>query len=191
MRIVAGKHRGLALATPKDDRVRPTSDRVREAVFNVLAHNDFGIGFAIEGARVLDLFAGTGALGLEALSRGAAYVLFVDDHFESRGLIRRNVEAARATGATKIWRRDATGLSEMPVNAGGPFDLAFLDPPYRKGLVAQALASARDGGWLTPRALVVAEMAADEAFAAPEGFALLDERTYGDTKVLVLAPASP
>ena len=190
MRIVAGKHRGLTLATPKDDRVRPTSDRVREAIFNVLAHNDFGIGFKIEGARVLDLFAGSGAVGLEALSRGASYVLFVDDHFESRALIRRNVEAAHATGATKIWRRDATALSEMPVNAGGPFDLVFLDPPYRKGLVALALASARGGGWLGPRALIVAEMAADEAFAAPDGFTLLDERTYGDTKVLVVTAAS-
>jgi 16S rRNA (guanine966-N2)-methyltransferase len=189
MRIVAGKHRGLSLATPKDARVRPTSDRVREALFNVLAHNDFEVGFAIEGARVLDLFAGTGALGLEALSRGAAYVMFVDDHFESRGLIRRNVEAAHATGATKIWRRDATGLGEMPGNAGGPFDLVFLDPPYRKGLVELALVSARDGKWLAPNAIIVAEMAADETFATPAGFAALDERTYGDTKVVLLTPA--
>ncbi len=189
MRIVAGKHRGLSLATPKDARVRPTSDRVREALFNVLAHNDFGIGFKVEGARVLDLFAGTGALGLEALSRGALYVLFVDDHFESRGLIRRNVEAAHATGATKIWRRDATVLGDMPGNAGGPFDLVFLDPPYRKGLAELALVSARDGKWFAPNALVVAEMAADEAFAMPAGFSALDERTYGDTKVVFLTPA--
>lgn len=186
MRIVAGKHRGLTLATPKDDRVRPTSDRVREAVFNVLAHNDFGIGFKLEGARVLDLFAGTGALGLEALSRGAAYVLFVDDHFESRGLIRRNVEAAHATGATKIWRRDATALSEMPVNAGGPFDLVFLDPPYRKGLVERGLASIDGGGWLTTHAVVIAEMAEDEMFAAPDWVETLDERVYGDTKILLM-----
>jgi 16S rRNA (guanine966-N2)-methyltransferase len=186
MRIVAGKHRGLSLATPKDARVRPTSDRVREALFNVLAHNDFGVGFTVEGARVLDLFAGTGALGLEALSRGAKYVLFVDDHAESRALVRRNVEAAHATGATKIWRRDATGLSEMPANAGGPFDLVFLDPPYRKGLVELALASARDGGWLAEKAIVVAEMAADEGFAVLAGFAALDERTYGDTKVVLM-----
>jgi 16S rRNA (guanine966-N2)-methyltransferase len=189
MRIVAGKHRGLSLATPKDARVRPTSDRVREALFNVLAHNDFGIGFKIEGTRVLDLFAGTGALGLEALSRGAFYVLFVDDHFESRGLIRRNVEGCHATGATKIWRRDATVLGDMPGNAGGPFDLVFLDPPYRKGLAEMALVSARDGKWFAPNALVVAEMAADEAFAMPAGFSALDERTYGDTKVVFLTPA--
>jgi 16S rRNA (guanine966-N2)-methyltransferase len=188
MRIVAGRFRGLQLATPKDARVRPTSDRVREAVFNVLAHNDFGVGFRLPEARVLDLFAGTGALGLEALSRGAKYVLFVDDHAESRALIRQNVEAANATGATKIWRRDATGLGPMPANAGGPFDLVFLDPPYRKGLVAAALASARVGDWFAASAIVVAEMAADEVFAVPEGFELLDERAYGETKVFVLRP---
>jgi 16S rRNA (guanine966-N2)-methyltransferase len=186
MRIVAGKFRGLTLATPKDARVRPTSDRVREAIFNVLAHNDFGFGFKIEGARVLDLFAGTGALGLEALSRGARYVLFVDDHAESRGLIRRNVEAAHATGATKIWRRDATGLGDLPPNAGGPFDLVFMDPPYRRGLVAGALASAQHGRWFAPHALIVAEMAEDETFAAPDWVESLDERAYGDTKIVLM-----
>lgn len=187
MRIVAGKHRGLTLAAPKDNRVRPTSDRVREAIFNVLAHNDFGIGFNLDGARVLDLFAGTGALGLEALSRGARFVLFVDDHAESRGLIRTNVEAAQATGATKIWRRDATALGPMPPNAGGPFDLVFLDPPYRRELVAQALVSAREGAWLTAACLVIAEMAEDEAFAVPEGFDAHDERAYGDTRVVIVS----
>ncbi len=187
MRIVAGKHRGLTLAAPKDSRVRPTSDRVREAIFNVLAHNDFGIGFGLDGARVLDLFAGTGALGLETLSRGARYVMFVDDHPESRGLIRTNVEAAQATGASKIWRRDATALGPMPPNAGGPFDLVFLDPPYRRDLVAQALVSARDGAWFASSCLVVAEMAADETFAVPEGFDAHDERAYGDTRVVILS----
>jgi len=190
MRIVAGKLRGLTLAAPKDDRVRPTSDRVREALFNLLAHNDFGFDFKIEGARVLDLFAGTGALGLEALSRGARYVLFVDDHAESRGLIRRNVEAAHATGATKIWRRDATGLGEMPANAGGPFDLVFMDPPYRKGLLAGALASVRAGRWLAKRALIVAEMAEDEIFAAPDWVEGLDERVYGDSKLVLMVSGS-
>jgi 16S rRNA (guanine966-N2)-methyltransferase len=184
---VAGKHRGLTLAAPKDSRVRPTSDRVREAIFNVLAHNDFGIGFNLDGARVLDLFAGTGALGLEALSRGARFVLFVDDHAESRGLIRTNVEAAQATGASKIWRRDATALGPMPPNAGGPFELVFLDPPYRRDLLAHALVSARDGAWLAPACLVIAEMAADEALAVPEGFDAHDERAYGDTRVIILS----
>ena len=186
MRIVAGKHRGLTLAAPKDSRVRPTSDRVREAIFNVLAHNDFGIGFGLDGARVLDLFAGTGALGLEALSRGVRYVLFVDDHPESRGLIRTNVEAAQATGASKIWRRDATALGPMPPNAGGPFDLVFLDPPYRRDLVAQALVSARDGAWLSPACVIVAEMAADEVLAVPEGLEVHDQRAYGETRVAIL-----
>lgn len=186
MRIVGGKSRGLTLAAPKDVRVRPTSDRVREALFNILAHNDFEMGFRLEGSRVLDLFSGTGALGLEALSRGAKYVLFVDDHAESRALVRRNVEAMNATGATKIWRRDATGLGEMPPNAGGPFDLVLLDPPYRKDLLGPALISARDGKWLAEKALIVAEMAEDENFIAPAGFELIDERDYGQTKVLVM-----
>jgi 16S rRNA (guanine966-N2)-methyltransferase len=191
MRIIAGKHRGLSLATPKDQRVRPTSDRVREALFNVLAHNDFEVGFSIQGARVLDLFAGTGALGLEALSRGAQFVMFVDDHFESRALIRTNVEAAHATGATKIWRRDATALSDIPANAGGAFSLVFLDPPYRKGLVELALASAKSGGWLAPHAIAVAELAADETFVLPPGFRELDQRQYGDTQVRILTLAEP
>lgn len=186
MRIVGGKSRGLILSAPSDERVRPTSDRVREAIFNILAHNDFNTGFRLEGSRALDLFAGTGALGLEALSRGAKYVLFVDDHAESRGLIRRNVEAMQATGVTKIWRRDATALGEMPPNAGGPFNLLFLDPPYRKDLAGPALVSARDGKWLSENALVIAEMAEGENFAAPTGFALADERLYGDTKILVM-----
>ncbi len=191
MRIVGGKSRGLILSAPSDDRVRPTSDRVREAIFNILAHNDFNTGFRLEGSRALDLFAGTGALGLEALSRGSQYVLFVDDHAESRALIRRNVEAMQATGVTKIWRRDATALGEIPPNAGGPFNLLLLDPPYRKDLAGPALVSARDGGWLTPNALVIAEMAEDENFIAPSGFTLVDERAYGETKVFVLRTASP
>jgi 16S rRNA (guanine966-N2)-methyltransferase len=186
MRIVAGKFRGLSLAVPKDDRVRPTSDRAREALFNVLAHNDFGVGFTIDGARVLDLFAGTGALGLEALSRGAKYVLFVDDHHESRGLIRRNVEAAHATGATKIWRRDATKLGEMPANAGGPFDLVFLDAPYAQGLTGLALASVHDGGWAAANAVIAAEVAENETFVAPDWVATLDERRYGAAKILLM-----
>lgn len=186
MRIISGTFRGLALATPKDERIRPTSDRVREALFNVIAHNDFGIGFALAGTRVLDLFAGTGALGLEALSRGAAFVMFVDDHFESRGLIRRNVEAAHATGATKIWRRDAAALGEMPANANGPFELVFLDPPYRQGLAARALESLVAGGWLAPRCLIVVETAAGETLEVPDVLVIADERAYGDTLVRML-----
>jgi 16S rRNA (guanine966-N2)-methyltransferase len=117
-------------------------------------------------------------------------VLFVDDHFESRALIRRNVEAAHATGVTKIWRRDATALGEMPANAGGPFDLAFLDPPYRKELLAGALEAMRGGHWLAERALIVAEMAADEAFTASAWLETLDERVYGDTKLVLMVGAA-
>src|SRR5215475_7543085 len=135
MRITGGTFRGRTLAAPPDARVRPTADKVRQAIFNILQHNDFGIGFALDGARVCDLFAGTGALGIEALSHGASFALLVDDSAESRGLIRSNVEALQLTGITKIWRRDATDLGPMAAGSGGPFELAFLDPPYRKDLV--------------------------------------------------------
>lgn len=186
MRIVGGRLRGKGLVSPADLRVRPTSDRVRESLFNILAHNDFGIGFTLEEARVLDLFAGTGALGCEAISRGAKWCLFVDADADSRALQRENVEALKLTGATKIWKRDATDLGPMPGNAGGPFGLVFCDAPYRKGLTEKALASARRGGWLAPNALIVAETAADEPGLAVEGFETRDERAYGETRVTVL-----
>ena len=179
MRIVGGQFRGRALATPGDDRTRPTSDRVREAVFNILAH---GIdGFAIEGVRVLDLFAGTGALGVEALSRGAAYCLFVEEDAQARGTIRRNVETFGLSGITKIFRRDATALGS--VENRGTFGLVFLDPPYGKGLGERALASAA-GGWLAPGAVAVMEERKDAAFALPADFTAIDRRTWGDTQVL-------
>jgi 16S rRNA (guanine966-N2)-methyltransferase len=182
--------RGRTLATPSDLRVRPTSDKVRQAIFNILAHQDFGEGFSVEGARVADLFAGTGALGLEAISHGAAFALFVDVAGESRALIHRNVEALGLTGATKIFRRDATKLGPIPAGSGGPFDLVFLDPPYRQNLIAPALASLREGGWLAPGAVIVVESAADEeALAAPAGFENLDERIYGETRVTFMRNA--
>ncbi|MEJ0044075.1 MAG: 16S rRNA (guanine(966)-N(2))-methyltransferase RsmD [Rhizomicrobium sp.] len=181
MRITGGEFRGRPLAEPPDNRVRPTSDKVRQAIFNILAHNSFG--FDLDGAKVIDLFAGTGALGLEALSRGASFALFVDDAAESRALIRTNVEALNLTGATKIWRRDATDLGPLGAGAGGPFGLAFLDAPYRKGLSERAMASLAEGGWLAPGAAIVAETAADEALAAPAGFRALDARSYGETAV--------
>ena len=183
MRITGGQLRGRVLVDPPDNRVRPTSDKVRQAIFNVLAHNDFGAGFVFEGAKVIDIFAGTGALGLEALSRGASYCLFVEDNAESRALIRTNVEALNLTGVTKIWRRDATELGPLAAGAGGPFDLAFLDPPYRKGQAVPALASLVRGNWLGKCALVVVETAADEALAAPDDFKLLDRRSYGETAI--------
>lgn len=188
MRITGGTFRGRALTEPADDRVRPTSDKVRQAIFNILAHNDFGA--ALDGARVIDVFAGTGALGIEALSRGAAYALFVDDAAESRALVRRNIEALNLTGVTKIWRRDATDMGPRGAGAGGPFDIAFLDAPYRKGLTARALASLRAGGWLAPNAVVLAETAADESLAAPDGFAALDSRSYGETQVHILGASN-
>jgi 16S rRNA (guanine966-N2)-methyltransferase len=185
MRITGGSFGGRMLAAPRDERVRPTSDKVRQAIFNILAHNDFGGGFALEGARAADLFAGTGALGIEALSRGASYCLFVDDDAESRALIRENVEAMQLTGASKIWRRDATKLGPMAPGAGGPFGLVFLDPPYRKGLAAPTLASLRDGGWLTEGAIIVAETAEDDDVPFADGFTPLDDRLYGETRVVI------
>src|SRR5882757_6804581 len=152
MRIVGGRLGGRTLAAPKSQNIRPTSDRVRESLFNILAH---GYDDPISGARVLDLFAGTGALGLEAVSRGAAFGLFIDDGTEARALLRQNVEALGLGGVTRIFRRDATKLGAAhPVE---PFSLVFLDPPYRKGLAEPALVSLAAGGWLTPDALVVVE----------------------------------
>ena len=185
MRITGGQFRGRALAEPPDNRVRPTSDKVRQAIFNILAHNDFG--FALDGAKVVDIFAGTGALGLEALSRGGGFALFVDDSAESRALIRTNVEALNLTGVTKIWRRDAADMGPLGAGAGGPFNLAFLDAPYRKGLTERALASLAAGGWLAPGALAIAETAADENIATPDGFTLLDQRAYGETALYIFA----
>ena len=180
MRVVAGTHRGRALATPANDAIRPTSDRVREAVFNILAH---GIDeFALDGARVIDLFAGTGALGIEAISRGAAYCLFVEEAPESRALIRTNVEALGLTGATRIFCRDATDLG--PCGNMEPYALAFLDPPYGKGLGEKALVALRDGKWLTPGAIVVLEERANVDIALPKGFTELDRRTWGDTQAI-------
>jgi 16S rRNA (guanine966-N2)-methyltransferase len=180
MRIVGGTLRGRALASPKHEGVRPTSDRVRESVFNILTH---GItGFTLEGAKVLDLFAGTGALGLEALSRGAATCLFVEEDAGSRALIRRNIEAFGLTGVTRVFRRDATSLGPAGKHAG--FTLVFLDPPYGKGLAERALASAAGGGWLADGAVVVIEERSDAVIALPAGFEQIDRRTYGDTQVL-------
>ena len=183
MRVVGGRLRGRALAAPKGDAIRPTSDRLRESVFNILAH---AYGDPVTGARVLDLFAGTGALGIEAISRGAAFCLFVDDGAEARALIRQNVDALGLGMVTRVFRRDATRLGAAhPVE---PFGLVFLDPPYRQGLAAPALAALRDGGWLAPDALVVVEEAADAEFAPPAGYEELERRTYDDTVVIFLRP---
>jgi 16S rRNA (guanine966-N2)-methyltransferase len=185
MRITGGKLGGRRLVAPDDIRVRPTSDRTRQAIFNMLRHKDFGIGFSLEGAAELDLFAGTGALGIEAISHGARWCLLVDDSADSRALQREKGEALGLTGATRIWRRDATDLGPLGPSAGGPFNLVFLDPPYRQDLIPKALKSLKDGGWLADKALLIAETDANENFETP-GFTLLDERDYGETRVRFL-----
>jgi 16S rRNA (guanine966-N2)-methyltransferase len=187
MRITGGKLGGRRLVTPQDARVRPTSDRTRQAIFNMLQHKDFGIGFELEGAAALDLFAGTGALGIEALSHGARWCLLVDDSADSRGIQRENVEALGLTGATRIWRRDACDLGPISPAAGGPFNLVFLDPPYRKDLLPRALTSLKDGGWLAPNALLVAESDVNEEIDL-SGFMLIEDRSYGETRVRFLTP---
>jgi 16S rRNA (guanine966-N2)-methyltransferase len=183
MRIVGGRLRGRTLVGPKSQAIRPTADRLRESLFNILVH---AYGDPVAGARVLDLFAGTGALGLEALSRGAAFALFVDDGAEARALIRENVAALGVGGVSRIFRRDATRLGRAhPVE---PFSLVFLDPPYGRGLAERALASARAGGWLAPDALIVVEEAAGTAFAPPQGFTEIERRSYDDTQLIFLRP---
>jgi 16S rRNA (guanine966-N2)-methyltransferase len=180
MRIVAGRFRGRAIATPTHEGLRPTSDRVREAVFNILAHGMDG--FSLDGARVVDLFAGTGALGLEALSRGAAYCVFIETDTEARALIRRNVEAFGLTGESKIFRRDATDLG-----SAGPRDvatLAFVDPPYDQGFADIALASLAGGGWLAAGAVVVIEERVGNVVTLPASLTEADRRTYGDTQII-------
>ena len=183
MRIVGGARRGLKLADvgagDPAAHLRPTSDQVREAIFNILTNGPHGN--PVAGARVLDLFAGTGAMGLEALSRGAARVAFVDEGAAARAILRRNIDLMQAMGVTDVWRRDAT---RMGPNRGPGYDLVFLDPPYGKALGEAALASCRAGGWLAPGALIVWEEGA--APAPPEGFEMLDQRRYGETWVTIL-----
>ena len=181
MRVVGGKLRSRPIAGPKSDSVRPTSDRLREALFNILTHS---YGDPVTGARVLDLFAGTGALGIEAISRGADYALFVDEGVEARALLRDNVELLGLGGVTRIFRRDASKLG--PAHPLDPFSLVFLDPPYGKGLAEKSLISARDGGWLMPNALLVVEEAANAGFKAPDGFVELERRRYDDTEFILI-----
>lgn len=182
MRVVGGRLRGRILSAPKSGAIRPTSDRVRESIFNILSHGESAS--PMDGMRVIDLFAGTGALGIEALSRGARFCLFVESDPTARGLIRSNVEAFSLTGVCKIFRRDATDLG--PVGTMAQFDTAFLDPPYSKGLVEQALISLRDGGWLVCGAVVAVEEHAKATLSAVPGFDLVDQRVYGDTQVVFL-----
>jgi len=185
MRVVGGRLKGRNLASPFSRDIRPTGDRLRESIFNILAH---AYDDPIEEARVLDLFAGTGALGIEAISRGAKFALFVDNGAEARALMRNNIEALGLGGVTKIYRRDATHLG--PAHPVEPFSLVFLDPPYAKGLAEKALASLRDGSWLMPGALLVVEEAKAAAFAPPGGFEELERRAYDDTEFVFLKYAA-
>jgi 16S rRNA (guanine966-N2)-methyltransferase len=181
MRVVGGRLRGRALKGPESQAIRPTADRLRESLFNILIH---AYGDPLTDARVLDLFAGTGALGIEAISRGAAFTLFVDEGIEARALLRANVETLGLGGVSKVYRRDATQLG--PAHPMEPFSLLFADPPYGKGLAEQALASAREGGWLQPQALLVVEEATAASFKAPDGFEELERRAYDDSEFVFL-----
>ncbi|MGE0120523.1 MAG: 16S rRNA (guanine(966)-N(2))-methyltransferase RsmD [Dongiaceae bacterium] len=192
MRIVAGRHRGRRIAAPAGLEVRPTADRTREALFNILEH---GLAKAdgtspLLGARVLDAFAGSGALGLEALSRGATHATFMDDHAAARSAIRANAEALGERAHVAVLPADAAA----PPPVGAPCDIAFLDPPYRSGLGPQALGALAARGWLVDGAICSIEMAAGDRFAPPAGFIVLDERRYGKAKLILLrydAPKSP
>jgi 16S rRNA (guanine966-N2)-methyltransferase len=181
MRIVGGEFRGRSLVAPDSRDIRPSSDRLRETLFDVLMHRHRD---RVVGARVIDLFAGTGALGLEALSRGAAFALFVEDSVAARGLVRCNVEALGLTGRTRVFRRDATRLGDA--GTVSPFDLVFVDPPYGKGLGAKALAAARVGGWLKPEALCVLEESGKTEISAIGDFTEIERRTIGDSQLVFL-----
>lgn len=188
MRIVGGEFRGRMIDAPSGQKTRPTTDRVRESLFNILAH---GADFELAGARVLDLFAGSGALGFEAISRGASFCLFVDTDAAARGAIRNNVEGLGLFGNTRIHRRPAEALGTKPVGVGNPFSLVFMDPPYGKGLVEPTLVTLADGAWLVPGALIIAEHEKEATFTLPPDFQLQDRRSFGGTEMsFIIAPAA-
>jgi 16S rRNA (guanine966-N2)-methyltransferase len=182
MRVIAGKHRGRKLAAPEGGEVRPTAARAREALFDILMHGRLSDGPAYEDAIVLDAFAGTGAFGLEALSRGARFVTFLEKDRAARAVLKENIATLGEAQHAAILTGDAT----RPPRATGPCSLAFLDPPYREDLAAPALAALGKSGWLAPEALVIVELAAREDFEVPEGFTLLDERRYGAARFVFL-----
>ena len=183
MRVVSGRWKGKALTAPDGQATRPTSDRARQMLFNILEHAPWAPGLA--GARVLDLYAGTGALGLEALSRGAANCLFLDTAPSARAAMMSNIEACKAHGITRIWKRDAACLDPMPATANGPFDLVFIDPPYGQGLDVAAL-SGLQKGWLTDQAILVVERGRTEGPMHAEGYQILDVRDCGAAQLIFL-----
>ncbi len=178
MRIVGGEFRGRALATPQSNAIRPTTDRTRESLFNILSH---AYPESLDGTRVIDLFAGTGAVGLEALSRGCRQALFVESSVEGRGLLWENIEALGLHGQARMLRRDATKLGG--VGTAEPFHLLFADPPYGQGAGEKAFEAAHTGGWLQPQALCILEERADVVPALSDAFRFLENRTFGDTKM--------
>ena len=184
MRIVGGKFKGRSLVTPDGHNTRPTSDRAREAIFNILAHADWAPN--LEGARVMDVFAGSGALGFEAISRGANFCLFIETDEAARGTIRDTIEAFGLFGTTRVHRRDATQLGLRPGSQGEVFNLVFLDPPYRKGLGEKALSELVKGDWLSDDAIIVFERAADEDDFVTDVWQKINVKTYGAAQVLFL-----
>lgn len=180
MRIIGGEYSGRKIIAPKGDTSRPTTDRTRESLFNIIgARPDF----EIAGARVIDLFAGSGALGFEAMSRGASWCLFVETDANARGAIRDNIEALSLFGITRLHRRSATDLGPKPAGVGPVFNLAFLDPPYRKDLAGPAMTALHKDGWLAHNALCIVEQAKAEAPVSVDGFTEVDRRDYGDTQI--------
>jgi 16S rRNA (guanine966-N2)-methyltransferase len=188
VRIVAGSLKGRSIVTPEGQGTRPTSDRARQAVFNVLEHAAWAE--PLQGMRVMDLYAGSGALGFEAISRGAAFALFVETDEEARGAIRENADAYQVMGRTRVHRRSAIDLGSRPRSDGEAFDLAFLDPPYRKGLGELTLQRLLEGQWLQPGAVVVFERGSDEPEIDTPGYERLDARDYGAARVLFLRVGS-
>ena len=180
MRIIGGNFSGRRIIAPKGTTSRPTTDRTREALFNLLASRE---DVTFEGARVIDLFAGSGALGLEAMSRGGEWCLFVETDASARGAIRDNIEALSLFGVTRIHRRSASNLGTKPASAGDPFTLAFLDPPYERDLAAPALAMLISGGWIAKDAIAIVEQSAREAPVSADGYRELDRRKYGGTQI--------
>ena len=189
MRIVAGSLKGRAIVAPEGQGTRPTSDRARQAVFNVLEHAAWAE--PLHEARVIDLYAGSGALGFEAISRGAAFCLFVEIDDDARGAIRENADAYGLMGRTRVHRRSATDLGVRPGSTGEAFDIAFLDPPYGKGLGEQTLLRLAEGGWLKPGAIVVFERGSHEPDIDTPGYDRLDARDYGAARVLFLRASEP
>jgi 16S rRNA (guanine966-N2)-methyltransferase len=183
MRIIGGRLKGRALKGPGSDAIRPTSDRLRETIFNILAHSYDN---PVEGAFVIDLYAGTGAMAIEALSRGAVFALMADSSAQACAIIRANTAALNLGGAARILKRDARKLGQAPEDER--FSLAFLDPPYSRGFALPTLVALRDGGWLAKDALVIIEESAKATVDLPEGFVLRETRRLGDTQIAIASP---